>query len=577
MTSFIDRLRERMAGSLSKPAPLPQVEKSRQTISTNRWDERTWKEVRKQRKIDDLINDLDLGDEHRGGTRPGFSAAPELIHDLFMAFYKANPTLLDKRQIHSDALPARKLMQELLDDPQLKELQDLTVGQTTESTIALVAMEDVVTQYIARIPPPPPPPAPPQPKSQQSSGDKSEPNEAQVSAGGGGNPDEQDGDGNPQDGANGDASEQGGASGQSDDSGDDRSEDQSDGSDGSGSDGSGEDQGAGDQEWEDYVDDYESQIDKELDTQHVAYKALEAARGEIGDLDNIRKGIGLQDGEWAAMSPEERLEMAARLRTPEMKALAEIVGRMKRFAMGIKANRINDVPEEIYEVENGNDIRRIVPSEFALLATPESTHEFYRRYVDQELLQYKLRGTEEVGKGPIIIAIDKSGSMNGDPFHWAMGVAESLRRFAAEQDRDYYAMFFGTNDDRNRFEFPKGKGAFDKVLSFLSVEANGGTEFTGVLEEALNRATNSFDGDARGKGDIVFVTDGMANLSDSWIERFNQERGRIGCRMYSVYIGGAYDMSYLNAPTKLLERISDAVIPVKDLKPESASLIFQKV
>lgn len=574
MASFIERLRERMSGSLAKPSQTARpVEKSRQTIVTNRWDERTWKDVRGQRKIDGLINDLDLGDTHRGGHRNGFTAAPELVHDLFMSFYKAAPTLLDKRQIHPDALPARKLMEELLENPRLKDLQDITIGQTTESTIAILAMEDVVTDYLARIPPPPEPPRPRQ------SGQKTKDNEGRSPGEEGLSPqaDAQPGsdeDGSPTDGT---PSGDGDAGSQEDSHGKPTGE--PDGPDGEGDGGaqSDEDLTSGDQEWDDFVDNYESQINAELDAEHLATRALEAAQKEIDDLDNLRRGIGLEDGEWAAMSPEERLATADRLRTPEMKALAEVVGRMKRFAMGIKATRVNDVPEEVYDVENGNDIRRVIPGEFALLAAPETTYEFYRRYVDHELLQYRLRGSEDVGKGPIVIAIDKSGSMRGDPFNWAMGVAESLRRFAADEDRDYYAMFFGNNDDRNRFNFPKGKGSFDKVLSFLSVAADGGTAFDGVLTEALSKASTAFDGEARDKADIVFITDGLATLSEKWIDQFNEERARIGVRMYSVYIGGAYDMSYGKGPVALLERISDAVIPVKDLRPESARLIFQKV
>ena len=203
--------------------------------------------------------------------------------------------------------------------------------------------------------------------------------------------------------------------------------------------------------------------------------------------------------------------------------------------------------------------------------------EFFRRYFDAELLQFKMRGEEEVGKGPIVICIDKSGSMSGAPFRWAMAVAEALRRFAADEDRDYYAMFFGSNNDRNRFDFPKGTGPFEKVLAFLACIANGGTQFDGVLTEALEKASTMFDATGKGKADIVFITDGLAHLSDEWINGFNAERERIGVRVYSVYIGGASDMTGATGPQGILGRVSDVVIPIKELKPESVRKIFEKV
>jgi uncharacterized protein with von Willebrand factor type A (vWA) domain len=326
--------------------------------------------------------------------------------------------------------------------------------------------------------------------------------------------------------------------------------------------------------------DWEAQFDEalgDLDLDRLTNKAIQEAFDEVEEIENARQGIGLEDGEWYSMNPESRMAMADKLRTREMKELAEVIGRMKRFALGVKAQRIIDVPHEAYDVESGNDLRRVLRAQFALLGTPETKYEFYRRYNEKELLQFKMRGTEDVGKGPIVIAIDKSGSMQGGPFRWAMGVAEALRRFAAEEDRDYYAMFFGNNNDRERFDFPGGKGPFDKVLAFLGTQANGGTQFDGVLTEALEKASKSFDGEGKGKADIVFITDGMAHLDDSWIEGFNKEKERTGVRMYSVYIGGSYDYGHTGGPLGLLEKISDACIPVSELKPEAVEKVFQKV
>jgi uncharacterized protein with von Willebrand factor type A (vWA) domain len=260
-----------------------------------------------------------------------------------------------------------------------------------------------------------------------------------------------------------------------------------------------------------------------------------------------------------------------------MKMLANVIGRMRRFALGVKATRVINVDHEAYDVELGNDLRRVLKPQLVLLANKNTSLEFYRRYADKELLQFKMRGEEEVGKGPIVMCIDKSGSMNGQPFQWAIAVAEALRRFAAEDNRDMYVMFFGSNGDRVRFEFPNGQAPFEKIMAFLGTIANGGTQFDGVLTEALEKASTAFDGEGKDKADIVFLTDGMASLSEEWIDQFNAERKRIGVRLYSVYVGGAYDMNNKTGPLGLLEKISDATIPVAELKPEAVKEIFAKV
>jgi uncharacterized protein with von Willebrand factor type A (vWA) domain len=563
VSSLLERLKAKMTGSLNRPLfeRLKPKDKVRQAIVTNRFDERVWVEARKTEPVDTLITDLTLGDDYKGGTRGGFDPAPELVRDLYMAFYKAAPRLENRRALERDLYPGHKIMEEILESPKLRELQDITAGDPVMSTIALNAMAGNVREIIGRLPPPPPPPQPRAKATPKPEGQEPQPGDGNPEAGGAGQPGAGDPNGQPAD------AEPGTGDG-------DGSEDLTAGAD---TDEFDPDAEAAEEQAE---LDWEAAYDEalaELDLERAMSKALDAASQDAGELDNLRRGIGLEDGEWASMSPEERLALAERLHTPEMKELAETIGRMKRFALGIRATRIVDVQQEAYDVETGNRLQHVLRSEFALLATPETTYEFYRKYTQKELLQFKLRGTEQVGKGPIVIAIDKSGSMNGKPFNWAMAVAESLRRFAAEEDRDYYAVFFGNNEDRNRFEFPKGKGPFEKVLTFLSCIADGGTQFDGVLTEALDKATNAFDGEGRGKADIVFVTDGRARLSDEWIAGFNAEKARVGVRLFSVYIGGARDMVRQDGPLALLARISDVTIPVAELRPESAKQIFAQV
>lgn len=554
MTSFMDRVKQRMdAATGTHYARNPNYQKAeppkrhRQIVQANRWDKKVWGTARETQTVDTLIEDLAIGDEHRGGERKGFDPAPELTEGLFQTFFKAAPELAPKRQLEKDLYAARRILEEMQDNPQLKDLQEMTAGDAVMSTVALDAMGDAVREILTRV--------------------------QEIGEPGGGNPGGGGGGGQPGQGGG------GGQPGQGGEASDEEIEERQDGD---------LTEGGQEAEWDPDAEDAENQEEADwqaamdaalddLDLDRLANSALEVATAEVDEIDSARKGIGLEDGDWQTMSPEERMAMADRLRTEEMKELAAVIGQMRHFALGVKAQRINDVPHEAYDVETGNDLRRILRPQLALLATKETSYEFFRRFVDKELLVYKMRGTEEVGKGPIVIAIDKSGSMHGAPFRWAMGVAEALRRFAAEEDRDYYAMFFGNNNDRERFNFPQGKGPFDKVLAFLGTQANGGTQFDGVLTEALEKASKSFDGDGKGKADIVFITDGMAHLDEQWIENFNRERERVGVRVYSVYIGGSYDYGHSGGPLGLLEKISDACIPVTELNPQSVKQVFEKV
>lgn len=571
--SFLDKIKSQMSstdfsanagsGNWTPRAP----ERTRHVIQTNRFDDRAWGRARATRNIGDLIGDLHVGDKHKGGTREVFDPAGELAEGVFQAAYKAVPKLRRKREVVKDCYPVRQIVEEILESPKLQDLHQYTAGDVTLATVATEAMGDELREILSRVadapgkndqfsnPPPQggqqPPPQPGQPGDQP--GDQS----------GGQQPGQPDPNGQPQEGQPGQPGQ--GSEGQEQDltEGADQEFDP--------------DAEEGEEEDE---SDWRAQWDQALggvDMDRLAGRALEAAQKEVEEIDSARRGIGLEDAEWQLMSPEERLAIAERLRTDEMKTLAAVVGRMRRFALGVKAQRIVDVPHDPYDVEKGADIERVLKSEFALLGTRATSYEFYHRFATKSLLQLKMRGKKDVGKGPIVLCVDKSGSMDGAPMNWALGVSEALRRFAADEGRDMYVMFFGTNRQRERFEFPKGKAPFDKILAFLGVKADGGTEFDGVLTEGLKRASEQFDGEGKGKADIVFITDGRANLSSDWIAKFNAERQRIGVRVYSVYIGGAYDTRGKEGPLGLLQQISDATIPVKELRPSAVETVFQRV
>ena len=592
--SKIDRERQRRYA-----APKDQT-KTRQNIAHNRFDREMWLEMRKLQQIDHDVNDLMIGDTHRGGEREGYDNGPELLQDLAYAIYKPDPHLEPKRRVEKDARLNRAILEEVQSSPYYHELREYTVLDDTTTAIALGTMADAVRDILARN----------QEQAQQSNQDKAEstdemndennrppgvsppppPDQKGDEGGEEGDEGDQSGQSSQQSGqqtdGEGEESEGEGQPGQepgdtdTDDSNDSDNDDESEGE----NEGEGEGEGGDtDQEFDDDPDyddeEHEGDGDGEGldDLVRAINHALRDAAEDVEELDDLRAGIGLDTGTWRQMSPDERLKMAERLRTPAMRELADMIGRMKRFAMGQQAQKISDVEHEPVDVETGNSLRHLLGSEYALLDDEDLEWEFYRRFIDGEMLQYKLQGTDKAGKGPIVACIDKSYSMSGRPFTWALGVAEGLRRICQEQERDYYALFFGNNDDRHRFDFPSGGADFNKVLEFLSAQADGGTQFDGVLEEALARVSAQYDKGLE-KADIVFITDGRANLSDEWLQQFNEEKDRIGCRVFGVYIGGARDMYGAGrAPAQVLEQFSNLVIPVAELTTSAVGDIFSQV
>lgn len=506
-------------------------DKPRNAVRSNRWDVRAYQSLaRPLRPVDDLIDDLMDGDE--GQRRPGFELAPELVEDTFMALYQPAPRVRERVEVAPEARGLQQLMVKLVEHPSLTSVQEHTAGDSLLAALAVEQVGPVLREVLTR-----------------AAEEESAQPESQQQGQGGGQP-------GP---------------------GDDQQSDQGDGS-GSGS-GDGQEEGDGQGDDGSQGVDWEAMLD-DLDVDRLLHRALEKAREESEQLEAASKSFGLESGDWKAMDPTARLAMARRLNSPKMRKLAEMIGRMTRFALGVRQTRITEVPQIVYGIERGNTIRNVLPREFALLNQGDGAHlDFFRRYANRDLAQYAKRGVEKAAKGPLVVCIDKSGSMDGNPFDWAMGAAEAMRRLASDDDRDYSALFFGANRDRHRFEFPKGKATSEQILAFCAVVADGGTQFDGVLTEALGMASKSFDDEGRTKADIVFITDGEASLNDRWIQRFNDERKRVGVRVHSVYIGGAWDAGFGagSRARTLLDRLSDQVINVNDLVPESVESVFTQL
>lgn len=636
-TNFMDNIRAKM-GALADNIDLsrgneprrfqqyrPRIQLSRQIIKATRFDELDWRAARKNDEIDAGIIDMYVGDPNDQDTSPGYINAPELVQDVFMAFLKPVPVMRKKREVFKDARLNGKFLQQLMGMPEYERLHDQTATDPMMTTMATAVVIEALKAMIASHREEVKDMNRRREEGETSDGDPGNSNQDSWDEETGGLPGEggQNGKGSgggkagdpggntkgkgqsqfQKDPLDGDKSESQNEEGEeaeaeqeqeeetpetpepTEPEADDDAEDKHDSPWGDDDDEANVDDR--EREWDDELadgagfDEDEVDLEKMLDTADLArgmHKALGKAADEIEEMNNAAAGVGLSPSEWKQMDPTRRVQIAEKLNTPRMKAIADMVGRMKRFAMSQQQTKINESPHEIYDVEMGNDLRRVLRSEFALLGHDSTKVEFYRRYVDGGLLQFRERGHEDVGKGPIVCCIDNSGSMHGEPENWAKGVAEALRRVCQEQGRDFYVMYFESNHHRERFDFPKDVAVdFEKVLKFLSISAGGGTEFDGVLTEALGRAKAKFTEKNEVKADIVFITDGQAYLDEAWIKNFNEERKEIGVRVFSVFIS-AYDSSKGPA-CKLLEKFSDIVLPVKALavNDEATATIFATI
>jgi uncharacterized protein with von Willebrand factor type A (vWA) domain len=295
------------------------------------------------------------------------------------------------------------------------------------------------------------------------------------------------------------------------------------------------------------------------------------AFGGSHDADfGIENGAGGRN----SRSTKEKLVIAQQVgHSQKLQQIAAVCGRFTRIALQQKKTRVKHPPDEITSITTGSEIERLLPSESALLADPDLEDLFYLRFAERGLMQYDLVGHEPQGQGPIIIAIDESGSMTTDYGGmtgevWSKAVMLALLSIARLQKRDLAVIHFSGPDDLRIDLFPKGQALPAEVIACASFFFNGGTVFEPWMKKALELVDESrFE-----KADVICVSDGISDVSPEAQVEWTKRRAERGMRAYGVLIGA-------NQGEALLGEISDAVFRLDDLRGDLPALevIFSAV
>jgi len=294
-------------------------------------------------------------------------------------------------------------------------------------------------------------------------------------------------------------------------------------------------------------------------------KVLNEAAKEGKEAAQIMQSLpGMGRGSKDRMAPDDALRLAQMFRdNPILAEVAKLLGRMLRDMRFKRARRITGGREEIADVTIGNELQHLLPQELMALRHPVLRKDFFRKYHEKSLLQYELRGTEEVGFGPLVIVKDSSSSMRGQKHIWAVAVSMAMIAIANREKRDAYVIDYQTRVT-GTFEFLH-KAPLDaaQVIEMASLSASGGTNTDVAMTAADEYITNApkFQ-----RSDIVIVSDGAdtySQTSEKLHERFNE----LGVRIHGVQIGAsvssylakmcetsvsAYDLSGANDATDLL-------------------------
>lgn len=278
--------------------------------------------------------------------------------------------------------------------------------------------------------------------------------------------------------------------------------------------------------------------DGDLQTMKAAARAMNAAAQAVGDLDEATQALGVGAGAGGRMDARRVAGVYQRVKSsPSLQRIAKLAGRLRRVAASKQRQKVTHGADEVVGVELVDEVARLVPAEMVKLVDPTFALDTARRLFDRQCLGRETRATEAVGKGPIVVVVDESGSMAGPKIETAKALCLALAWIARRQNRWCCLVSFSdTSSVRpgSMVVLPPKQAKEAELLDWLGHFYNGGTDLQvplGTVPALWPQLVQM--GMTRGKTDMLLVTDGAVGLppelEKSFLEFKAAEKVRLTC------------------------------------------------
>lgn len=257
-----------------------------------------------------------------------------------------------------------------------------------------------------------------------------------------------------------------------------------------------------------------------------------------------------------------------RYRARMVREIALLAGRMYKAMKGVKVRRVTDDPQEVKEVTIGGDLERLLASEHAQMADADLGDLTAIRVMQRKAMQMRMQGEAEANRGPLVIALDESGSMHDQWSHavemsdsghtdseikqaagngwyergtgrntWAKACAVALTRIAHEDNRMVRVVHFGTSTAVDELKPGDAAAVVEMACRFLS----GGTDIVKALKVAV-REVGDLEKEGHAGADVVLVSDGEDHRGDPRaFDTTLDEMAAKAIRLWTVGIAVDYD------------------------------------
>lgn len=291
----------------------------------------------------------------------------------------------------------------------------------------------------------------------------------------------------------------------------------------------------------------------------IVTAAVKDAANKTQEMANLISAWGNGPGQGGKMDSTAVASLAQRVKkSSKLSGITKLLGRYKQVLEKQAKSGYSYGRGEKYDIEQGNNLDRLVTSEYALLATPETIPLFMQKYQKRSLKQYRRREPETKGKGDIIVCLDESGSTAGGKEYWGKALALTLLEASAKRRRSFALIHFSDKGSILTHRFHPASYSPEDIMAAAETFLDGGTDFETPLNESMQLMTG--EKAYFSKADIVFITDGECGISQSFLDSYKKNKKSLKFRTTGILLdkgGGSCSIGSLKAFCDAIYRTSE--------------------
>lgn len=319
--------------------------------------------------------------------------------------------------------------------------------------------------------------------------------------------------------------------------------------------------------WElEIIDKWRKKVTEELYKQVEELKKLqeliEPFTNELGRLFDWSKGS------WQRGNLDILKRYADFLKQDEaLQRLAEMLGKMRQAEKEFEEELFSNTalkPEwkvehasksDLIGIMESDDLSSLLPSETAFLSDKALELVFMKRFAEKKLQTFEYQAKvlsfkeeefqdnrqkeKEEAKGPFIICVDTSGSMHGIPETVAKTLCFAILKIAIRENRKCFLISFSTGIET--LNLTDLKNSLEKIIEFLSMSFNGGTDPGPAMREALRQLqSNDYK-----KADVLMISDFVMPTFDTQTQEQIKVAKESKTKFHSLVIGTSQNQSVI--------------------------------